>query len=141
MRSQTVPIDTSSWDDARPVATLEELNDAWRRLSPAIMEAVDYADGTHDEADLLNGIRQGDFHLWVGERSAVLTEFVEYPRLRALRFFLAGGDLGELREMEAVIASKARGWGVKRLEIGGRPGWKRALPGYRQLCVYLVKDI
>jgi hypothetical protein len=113
----------------------------WERLWPVLKPALDYAGHTHDEADLLEAIAAGALQFWPGENSAIVTEIVSYPRFGALRFFLAGGDLAELKTMEPRIIAWARQFGCARVEIGGRRGWRRALQGYTPLCTVLTKPI
>ncbi|MBL8630695.1 MAG: hypothetical protein JNM81_13750, partial [Rhodospirillaceae bacterium] len=55
--------------------------------------------------------------------------------------FLAGGDLAELQAMELDVAAQAKAAGITRMEISGRRGWLRSLPGYRELCTTFIKDI
>ena len=126
---------------ARQAGSAAEVDAAWQRNRADLLEALARAGGTHDEGDVLAGILGGSLQLWAGERSAIVTELIAYPRLTALRLFLAGGDLEELAAMERELAGRAQRAGIGRLEIGGRAGWERALPGYRRLCVCLVKEI
>jgi hypothetical protein len=113
----------------------------WERLWPVLEPALDYAGHTHDEADLVEAIAEGALQFWPGDNSAIITELVSYPRFGALRFFLAGGELAELKRMESQIVEWARECGCARVEIGGRRGWQRALSGYSRLCTVLAKPI
>ena len=67
------------------------------------------------------------FHLWPGERSAFITEFVIFPQKRVLNLIFCGGDYEELEEMLPSIEAFAKRAGCKRLYGGGRPGWLRKL--------------
>lgn len=79
---------------------------------------------------MIEGLIRGEYQFWPGERSAGVTEIVEYPRRKALIFWLAGGDLSDLM---ANIEPVARAWGEAQgctLFMGyavDRPGWSRAL--------------
>lgn len=119
----------------------KSFREEWERLWPVLEPALDYAGHTHDEADLIEAIAAGTLQFWPGEKSAIVTELVSYPRFGALRFFLAGGDLAELKEMEGRVIEWAQHYGCARVEIGGRRGWQRALPGYTRLCTVLAKPI
>lgn len=101
----------------------------WKRARPHLLAAVELAGGTHDEADLIEGIGRSAYHLWLGDDSAILSEIVHYPRLKSHRLFLAGGDLAELMLMEPELATEARLIGCGRHEIIGRKGWERTLKG------------
>ena len=74
----------------------------------------------------------------------MITEIVDYPRLRALNFFLVGGDLSELLEkMEPAIVQWARAQGCTRVAQTGRKGWGRVLAplGYQTTLSVMVKPI
>jgi hypothetical protein len=80
---------------------------------------------THDWDDVLALLLADKCQLWTGRESVMVTEIVEYPKLRACRIFLAGGKLEELIEMADALADEASSIGVDRLEVNGRPGWAR----------------
>ena len=107
---------------------------AWARCRPFIEVALAQAGGTHGIDDVARLIEQGRAHFWPGQRCAVVTEFYEYPRLKACNFWLLGGDLKELLALLPIIEAWARGQGCSRMLGGGpRPGWARILGprGYR----------
>ena len=95
--------------------------------------ALAQSDGTHTMGDVVAGLVSGDYQLWVSDRSACVTEIIEYPRRKALCFWLAGGDLVDLMQN---IEPDARAWGERQgcdLFLGyaiDRPGWSRALQRY-----------
>lgn len=105
----------------------------WDRCRPWIEAALAESAGTHDMADVVSGLVEGEYQFWPGERSACVTEIVEYPRRKALIFWLAGGDL---EDMMTNIEPVARAWGEEHgcnLFLGNavdRPGWARALSKY-----------
>lgn len=113
----------------------------WPDVREHLNSALEEAQGTHTEEDILRGVLSGSLQLWVGSKSAGVTEIVIYPRFRAVRVFLAGGDMEELRYMETVIIREAKKAGLARIEIGGRRGFLRALPGYEELCTTIVKTL
>ena len=114
----------------------------WPRVKEHILAALEYGGNTHGEEDVLTGINERKYQLWPGHRSAVVTEVIQYPRLKAVRIWLAGGDLQELMGMERAISAWAKDIGASRIEIGGgRPGWERTLKDYRRLCPCAVKEL
>lgn len=119
----------------------KRLDTAWPACWPMLAPALAHAGHTHDERDLLAAIASGEMQLWPGRKAAIVTELVRYPQFDAARFFLAGGDLEELRAMEPRLVDWARGQGCARVEIGGRSGWLRALTGYAPLCTVMAKPI
>lgn len=116
----------------------------WTRCKHWIEAALPYCYGTHTIDDVAAGIGSGQFQFWPGERSAVITEILEYPRLKALNYFLVGGDGQELVErMEPMIAAWAKSIGCTRLVQVGRKGWSRVLrpKGYRPVLTMMLKEI
>ncbi|MBX7249340.1 MAG: hypothetical protein K1X35_09910 [Caulobacteraceae bacterium] len=117
---------------------MPDLAAEWRRCAPWLAPALD---GTHALEDVWAGVARGEFHFWPGLRSAAVGELVEHPRRRDYHVWLAGGDLGELKTMEASASAFARALGCHRITIHGRPGWARALPDYRPAYLALAKDL
>ena len=116
---------------------VDEFNDSW----PHLKKALRLTGGTHTKRDIFDGIAVGDFQLWPGRRSAALTEVVKYPQIRAVRVFLAGGQLDELKKVERSISKWAQDIGARRIEIAGRRGWVRALDDYNETCTWMHKEL
>jgi hypothetical protein len=114
----------------------------WERARPHLMAAADRA-GTHNEFDLVQAIAAGKATLWLGEASAVLSEIIDYPKLRTHRLWLAGGDLEELLAMEQYMAAQARLIGCTRQDLDGRLGWQRVLKtrGYSSATVTMHREL
>ncbi len=118
--------------------------EAWGRCLPFVAAALAHAGGTHDIDDVARLIAQGRAHFWPGRRCAVVTEFYDYPRLRACNLWLLGGELRELLRMRPVIEAWARGQGCTRMLGGGpRRGWGRLLEplGYRPDWIIYRKEL
>ena len=115
----------------------------WKRCRPWIEAALPYAGGTHTIEDIEAEMSTGRLALMAGERSAMLCEITNYPRLRALHIFLAGGDLAELRSFNAMMDDAARAMACSRISLAGRPGWEKALSdlGYKKCWTVLSKEI
>jgi hypothetical protein len=116
----------------------------WERCKAWIAAALPYSYGTHTIEDVEQQIAAGRLQFWPGEKCAVVTEIVDYPRLRALNFFLVGGDLAELIEkMEPAIVDWAKALGCTRVAQTGRKGWGRVLAplGYQTTLSVMLKPI
>ncbi len=117
---------------------------AWARCRPYIQAALDRAGGTHDIDDVAALIAQGRAHFWPGRRCAVVTEFYDYPRLKACNYWLLGGEMKELLRLRPAIEAWARVQGCTRMLGGGpRHGWTRVLAtlGYRPGWIIYVKEL
>jgi len=119
----------------------DRLTDQWRRCHKWISEALEYSGGTHSMDDVFGAVAVGDAQLHPLEKSAIITEVVDYPRLTVCRIWLAGGDLDELMQAEKSIAVWAKNLGCDAMEINGRMGWKRQLKDYTATSVILTKDL
>lgn len=114
------------------------------RCRTFIEAALEYAQGTHEFSDIAAGILTNRYQLWAGEKSAVVTEVIVNPRKKVLHYFLAGGDLDELKLMRPHIEE----WGVKqgctRVTLAGRPGWAKTFlkdEGYEPAWFILKKEL
>jgi hypothetical protein len=125
-------------------AQLSAFERDWRRCAPLIEAALEHAGGGHELADVLEGVRSGEFHFWAGEWSAVITEFIVQPHLKTLNFWLLGGCLQELMTMRPQIEAWAEAHGCKRCQGGGvHAAWGRVLAkaGYLPRWTIYVKEL
>lgn len=116
----------------------------FERLKPQIAAALEYAGGTHTLDDVRDFLAAGRVQIWPGVDSVVITEFVEFPQMRTLNYWLAGGDMAELVDMENCIAPWAKAHGCTRITLHGRKGWERTFlagRGYSPKWVTFSKDI
>ena len=114
------------------------------RLRHHVEAALEYSGGTHGIEDIAEGLKSGRFQLWPADDSVVVTEIIVYPRLKNLHFFLAGGDLDELRLMRPIIESWGKEIGCSRVSLAGRKGWERTFlkgEGYEPKWFILCKDL
>jgi hypothetical protein len=110
----------------------------WIFAKPLIKEALKHTD-CYNLQDVEEGIKNGVFHLWVGEKSAMITEMIEYPQLRAINLLFCGGDYEELQSMLPSIEQFAKHFGCKRLYGGGRKGWLRKLKPLGFVQEYMIR--
>ncbi|MBP2311880.1 hypothetical protein [Azospirillum soli] len=98
-------------------------------IDDLLAKALEHGGGTHTVDDVWEAIEAGRMQLWRGQRSVMVTEVVQYPRLKAVRVFAAAGDMAEVLEMEEVAAAWGKQMGCQRIEGFGRPGWRRVMKG------------
>jgi hypothetical protein len=92
--------------------------------------------------DVLDGIARGEYQFWAAENSCVLTTIDIFPRIKQLTVILGAGDLNEINEnIRPLVEDWARSIGCDTMLIMGRPGWQRALEGYRRTAVVLEKKL
>jgi hypothetical protein len=113
----------------------------WPHCYPFLEPAIEMMDGLHCGASVLGMILERRAELWPGKASAIVTELVDYPHGRSLHFWLAGGDLEELKTMEPEILAWGRARGCSHATISGRRGWLRKLDGYHEAATLMTKRI
>lgn len=108
-------------------------------LEAAIRRSGDL--NTWDEIEA--GIRSGMMQLWPAPKGCFVTELIVYPRGKAVRAILAGGDLGQLMAMVPDMIVWARSQGCDFAEFDGRLGWKKPLQrqGWRQRSITMELDL
>ena len=99
--------------------------EAWLKSRKYILEALNRGIDSHSEKDVFYAIARGDAQLWTGQQSACVTEIVTYPNYKMIRFWLGGGNLEELKEMEKPICEWAKSIGCEKSMILGRKGWSK----------------
>ena len=118
--------------------------DEFWSLRKHIEAALEYSGGTHTIEDIAEGVASNRFQFWPGTKSAVITEIIVYPRIKDLHFFLAGGDLDELKMMRPYIESWGKQLGCTRVSLAGRQGWQKTFlkdEGYEPKWFILSKEL
>ena len=94
-------------------------------LRVQIDRALIYAGGTHTVDDVMLMCERGQMQMWQGEHSVVVTQILEYPRMKELCVFLAAGSMPEMVRLAPIVEEFGRASGCKRMVFAGRPGWAR----------------
>jgi len=87
---------------------------------------------------VLQEVEAGEAHLWVFPASVVVTRFVDEPAGKTFFYWLAGGDLDEIKQMEPRMSEWGKAQGCNRKMLAGRAGWQRAL-GWQRVGVVLAE--
>ena len=117
------------------------MDNEWERCQGYILDALAYANHSHSIDDVKQAVMTGTAQFMPLEKSAIVTEVVDYPKQSVCRIWLAGGDMDELLEAEKQIAVWARSIGCTGMEIIGRKGWQRVLTEYTPQSVVLTKEL
>lgn len=92
--------------------------------------------------DVIEYIKNGEFQFWSSENSCVITTIDIFPQVKQLTVVIGAGDLKEIDDViRPVIEEWARHIQCDTMLIMGRPGWERALDGYRRTAVVLEKRL
>lgn len=98
--------------------------------------------GQMNYADVVEGLKSGEYQFWSSENSCVITTIDIFPRLKQLTVIIGAGDLREIDEIiRPALEEWARHINCDTMLIMGRPGWQRALEGYKRTAVVLEKRL
>lgn len=112
------------------------------RCRPWIEAALEYSGGTHEFADIEEGLRTGMMQLWPAPNGCLVTEITKFPQKLVVNVFLGGGDKDQLVAMHPSVIAWAKQQGCTAATIHGRAGWVRALKGqgWQPLHMSLIKE-
>jgi hypothetical protein len=116
----------------------------FQRCEQWIEDALEYSHGMFTIQDVFEDVMHGNAQFWPGEKSAIITQIVDYPRKKAIHVFLAGGDMEEIQSMEPGVIEWAKSQGCEVITLTGRPGWTRTFLtkiGYKNTQVQILKEI
>lgn len=85
---------------------------------------------TYNWEDVVENVRKGRWYLLTLPNSAMLIEFLEYPRKRVLYILAAGGKLDEILKTESDVISIAKAKGCSSIEVRGRLGFEKVAKKY-----------
>ncbi len=99
---------------------------------------------TYNWEDVVENVRQGRWYLLALPNSALLIEFLEYPRKRILYVLAAGGKLEEIIKAENDVISIGKSKECDSIEIRGRLGFEKVtskIKGWKKQYTVISKKI
>ena len=120
--------------------------DIWDKVKHQIEKTND---AVLNDEDVLGFLQSGQWRLWVAIENGIVVaamtvEFFYYPRDKVCRVVTMGGE--RMKEwLTSNTIEKFEDWakteGCSYIDVFGRRGWKKVLPGYEEDCVLLRKAI
>jgi hypothetical protein len=116
-------------------------------IGPMLEPAIDRSDGRWTLYDVLALILQGQMHLWIAHDNekviaAMVTRFVDYPRLRSLGLMFIGGSMRKMwLGHEDEVIEWARANNCTQMEGYARKGWLRILPHWKPDWTFISRTI
>jgi|SRR5437773_7083953 len=110
----------------------------------SLERALVFTGGSHTLADVEAAVADGRAQLWEGEDSAIVTEIKQTPQQKILLFWLAAGDMSELRGMARGIEEWGRSLGCVKAQLIGRRGWERSAiiqDGWKPVSIVMEKEL
>ena len=121
-----------------PQLKLYKWQEQWERSKPYIERAMKYQD-LYTIDDVCSKIEDGSFLLWPGTRSAMVTEFVDFPQKRVCNLIFCGGDYKELKEITDHVEIFAKKMNCSALYGGGRKGWLKKIKHLGWRSEYVIR--
>ena len=108
-----------------------------------LVEALEHSGGSHTFQNIVDSVQQEVMQFWPMEKSCLVTEVINYPNLKTLHIFLAGGDLQEIKSINNTLEFLCQEIGADYISLSGRRGWIKALAdiGYELSHVTLAKKV
>lgn len=104
--------------------------------------ALSHSGGTHTFADVAERIALGEAQIWEDGDALLVTEIVDKPRVRILHFWLATGELEQVKALSDRVIVWGKKQGCKRATLAGRKGWVKALaPEWKPELVLMGRKI
>jgi hypothetical protein len=92
-----------------------------------LQKALDLAGGTHTLADVARQIAEGSAQLWLDDDACIVSEVIDTPQKRMLRFWLAAGKLDPVVALSRKVLAWGKEQGCTMATLTGRRGWDRVL--------------
>ena len=115
--------------------------ETWTKAKPLIEAAIARGLPTHTADDVRADIDAGRQQLWCEGETAIVTEIVTFPRMKACRVVYVAGRMADVERLKPEIEGWARGEGCGFMLAGGRKGWVRTLRDYFVTAHLLAKEI
>ena len=123
-------------------------NEKWireqlERCQPFLERAINKFDEPYDFEYVKSEVLSGKSQLWPAHNSALVTRIETYPDgSKSCLYWLAGGELEELRNLEKTVSEWAKTkMGCDEVCIIGRRGWLKALDNFTEKQVMLTRKI
>ena len=100
--------------------------------------------GTYNWSDVVENVKQGRWFLLALPNSALLIEFLQYPKKRVLYVLAAGGKLEEILKTENDVISIAKEMNCSSIEVRGRLGFEKIakqFKGWKKQYTVISKEL
>ena len=100
--------------------------------------------GTYNWSDVVENVKQGRWFLLALPNSALLIEFLQYPKKRVLYVLAGGGKLEEILKTENDVISIAKEMNCSSIEVRGRLGFEKIakqFKGWKKQYTVISKEL
>jgi len=122
----------------------------WKQIEPLLLKPLEIDGFAYMPKDIFDSLLKKKMQLWISwnvktneVEAAIVTEIIDYPRLRSCRYFLAGGT--NMKSWFNPVKEQVEHWAklnkCQRIELVGRKGWVKWLRDYKQKHIILMKEL
>jgi hypothetical protein len=111
------------------------------RCAAWLEPSVTLIPGAYRIEDVRAACLEGRMQLWPGERAAMVTEVLAFPRRVGCHVGFMGGDPMELEKLGATVVAWAKAHGGDYVSCMGRPQWIRSADTAESLSTYTVRNL
>ena len=141
--------DTQYSDSQISYVPPEDVGLIWKQIEPLLLKPLEIDGFAYMPKDIFDSILKKKMQLWISwngktnvVEAAIVTEIIDYPRLRSCRYFLAGGT--NMKSWFNPMKEQIELWAIQnncqRIELVGRKGWVKWLKDYKQKHIILMKE-
>jgi hypothetical protein len=141
--------DTQYSDSQISYVPPEDVGLIWKQIEPLLLKPLEIDGFAYMPKDIFDSILKKKMQLWISwngktnvVEAAIVTEIIDYPRLRSCRYFLAGGT--NMKSWFNPMKEQIEQWAIQnncqRIELVGRKGWVKWLKDYKQKHIILMKE-
>ena len=142
--------DTQYSDSQISYVPPEDVGLIWKQIEPLLLKPLEIDGFAYMPKDIFDSILKKKMQLWISwngktnvVEAAIVTEIIDYPRLRSCRYFLAGGT--NMKSWFNPMKEQIEQWAIQnncqRIELVGRKGWVKWLKDYKQKHIILMKEL
>ena len=141
--------DTQYSDSQISYVPPEDVGLIWKQIEPLLLKPLEIDGFAYMPKDIFDSILKKKMQLWISwngktnvVEAVIVTEIIDYPRLRSCRYFLAGGT--NMKSWFNPMKEQIELWAIQnncqRIELVGRKGWVKWLKDYKQKHIILMKE-
>ena len=117
------------------------LRSVFEQYWPVLQRAIRYSGRDITRESVWAKVESRDTLFFPYEQSAALVCSIPKGDTKICQIWMGAGRMQDMRELHALITDWARETGHTEMEIVGRRGWLRAIPGYRERCIMMARPI
>lgn len=95
-----------------------------------LQAAINRGGNTHTFEDVVLEVLRGDMQLWATDTATAVTQINVYPQGRKIHWIWAGGEMGQVLDLQDSVREFGRINGCNGMTLAGRSGWQRTLKSH-----------